>query len=84
MNPLKLAIDTDGIETVLDSSEVHWRIIFSKRDNAAVPVCVQDFDYIDYAEFIGEVNFAREVDAQDAAELMNHVGVEHFSTVRTS
>lgn len=75
---LKISIDTNDVEMVTDISDVHYRIIWSKAKEAGVVVCVQDFDYFDYSEFIGDECFAREDDAEDALVLMNRAGIELF------
>lgn len=73
----KIVIDVDNVETITDTNEVHYRIIYT-RDKKAVAVCVQWFDYYDYDEFIGDILFANESDAEEAARMMNAVGVEIF------
>lgn len=80
MTKIKLAIDATDIEEIQDLSDVHYRIIYRKSENLAVVACVQDFDYYDYDEFIGDVRFAHEDDAERAAKKINKIGVKHFRT----
>lgn len=74
---IKISIDTDDVVQVIDTNDVHYRIIYSS-DKRAVAVCVQWFDYMDYNEFIGDILFANESDAEEAARIMNAVGVDIF------
>ena len=51
--------------------DVHYRLYWSKRDQALVVICVQDFDYFDYDDncFIDYVAYDTEVDADRALVL---------------
>lgn len=80
MKNFTITLDTTNIETVENTDEVHYRLLFSRSEQKAVVVCIQWFDYYDYDEFIGEINFTVEQDAQDAAEFINGIGVDHFRT----
>ena len=76
----KIIIDTTEVEMVTDITDVHYRIIWSVKDKCGYVVCVQDFDYFDYKEFIGGDCFAYEQDAEDALLLMSRIGLEYFRT----
>lgn len=78
MAKIKLAIDASEIEQISDNSDVHYRIIYRESENCAAVACVQNFDYCDYAEFIGDILFAHEEDADKAAKKINKIGVKHF------
>lgn len=75
---LKLTIDTTDVNTVEDISDVHYRIIWREDIAQGRVACVQNFDYYDYKEFIGNVCFELESDAEDALALMNAVGIQYF------
>lgn len=51
--------------------DVHYRLYWSKRSQALVVICVQDFDYFDYDDscFIDYVAYATEADADRALAL---------------
>lgn len=78
MTRIKIAIDTENIDQIADTRDVHYRIIYRSSEDKAVSVCVQDFDYYDYDEFIGTVCFEHEEDAEKAARKMNKIGVKYF------
>lgn len=78
MNKIKLMIDAQNFETVNDISDVHYRIIFDNDSRRAFAVCVQDFDYPDYEEFIGNICFANEKDSEYVAKKINKIGVKYF------
>ncbi len=78
MAKIKFTIDASEIEEVYDSRDVHYRIIYRKSENRAAVACVQDFDYYDYDEFIGNVRFTNREDAEKAAKKINKVGVKYF------
>jgi len=46
---------------------VHWRLYRRKSDEQVVPICVQDFDYVDYESwrFIGFELFSDERHARN-------------------
>lgn len=74
----KIVIDTTDVEMIDNIMEAHWRIIWSNKDHCGYVVCVQEFDYCDYPEFIGEDCFAYKEDAEDTLLLMNQIGMNFF------
>lgn len=77
MSKMKLKLSTKGIDTTfLGDTDVHYRVIL--HEGIAKVACVQEFDYRDYAKFIGKVCFLREKDATKGADLINEVGVSYF------
>lgn len=55
---------------------VHYRLYWSKRKNALVVICVQDFDYFDYDDdcFVNYAAYRTEADADVAlAQFLTHV-----------
>jgi len=52
---------------------VHYRTYFSKKDDKAISICVQSFDYYDYDDkrFLGKKAYDDEEQAEIAARLMN-------------
>lgn len=48
--------------------DVHYRLYLSRRDEGAIVICVQDFDYYDYDDdrFIGYESFKIEAEAEAA------------------
>lgn len=73
---IQMVINADDVAQVIDISNPHYRIIYYK--NKACVVNVQDFDYYDYSEFISDICFEDEENAQQAAYIMNDFGVEYF------
>lgn len=80
MNKFKLTLDTENVETmVLGNIEPHWRLVTMRGTGEVRSVNVQEFDYIDYvSRFVTDLCFINEVDADDAADFINHMGVDHF------
>ena len=76
----KIVIDTTEVEMVTDITEVHYRIIWSEKDQCGYVVCVQNFDYYDYKEFVGTDCFQNKSDAEDALHIMTRVGMNYFRT----
>jgi hypothetical protein len=58
-------------DTNRHNPDVHYRLYWSKRTQALVVICVQDFDYFDYDDncFIDYVAYDTEVDADRALVL---------------
>lgn len=54
-----------------NNPNVHYRLYWSKRSQALVVICVQDFDYDDYDDdgFIDYVSYDTEADADRALAL---------------
>lgn len=76
----KIVIDTTEVAMVTDITEVHYRIIWSEKDQCGYVVCVQNFDYYDYKEFVGTDCFQNKSDAEDALHIMTRVGMNYFRT----